>query len=157
MCRFACFPSFCMSIWVKMFLCVCIWPTVYGNLQVKLCMCKFFYLCVFTCVCNVDLCGPISAHMSVCVSVHVKVWMDVNPPGSRSVTEQSSAQVSSRSCWVRANGLMKTTMSVICIWHEHTVWVESGAQLRCSTDSVPSRDFSSTTLFLFVDWQFWYD
>ena len=50
--------------------------------------------------------------------------MDGNPAGSSSVTEQSSAQVSSRSCWVSANSPMKTTVSVCLYCHKHTAWVK---------------------------------
>lgn len=47
--------------------------------------------CKWKCVCD-----PLNEHVSVCVSA--KVWIDVNPTGRCSMTVQSSAQVSSRSC-----------------------------------------------------------
>lgn len=72
--------------------CDCICPHIFG------CVVHFCILKVRTCVCLcVRRCG----------------WMLILQQAS--VTEQSSARGSNRSCWVRAIRLMKITAPVICI------------------------------------------
>lgn len=88
----------------------------------------------------------------MCVSA--KVWIDVNPTGRCSMTVQSSAQVSSRSCWVRANSLI-TISYLYC--HEHLVWLEWETQVgRNLKDLDPGSHYScrASALWLTLTFDF---